>query len=358
MENQITLALGTTTEQMKALYFNSTQLREPVYKLWQLNSKGDRYYYSVDANGEPTFYPSVTTILRNVMPENKFLTEWKLSLGKEEALAYTMERANYGTFVHGQLAELMISRKYNLDGVREALMKFAEREKLPLGFVDAHEDEAKADIKAFAKWMKDYDVRPYAVEVSLYSEAYGYAGMIDCVCSMRAYSYEEMQKAREKAGDDVKKVAEWKSKYSARFDAIVDFKSGKKGFYDEYKIQLELYRLMWNENFPDKQIERIFNIAPKDWTKTAKKVPSYTFEEQTGDEILAKIPALLELYRLTDKAERKVCVVSGMIDLDSDDDNNVAVYTLAELVKNANKTEETQMVDDEDDPFKVLLGGE
>lgn len=357
METPITLALGTTTEQMKALYFNATQLREPVYKLWQLNSKGDRYYYSVDENGEPTFYPSVTTILRNVMPENKFLTEWKLSLGKEEAMAYTMERANYGTFVHGQLANLMISRRYNLDGVRDEMMKFVEREKLPLGFVDAHEDEAKADIKAFAKWMKDYDVRPYAVEVSLYSEAYGYAGMIDCVCSMRAYSAEEIAKAKEKAGDDPKKVEKWAEKYSERIDAIVDFKSGKKGFYDEYKIQLELYRMMWNENFPDKQIDRIFNIAPKDWTKTAKKVPSYSFEEQTGDEELAKIPALLELYRLSDRAERKVCVVSGMINLDSDEDDNVKVYTLAELVKNANKVEQAEEISADDDLFKKEFYG-
>lgn len=360
MGNQITLALGTTTEQMKALYFNATQLREPSYRLWQLNTNGNRYYYSVDeTTGEPTFYPSVTTILHNVMPENKFLTEWKLSLGKDEALAYTMERANYGTFVHGQLAQLMISRRYDLDGVRDEMTKFVEREKLPLGFVDAHEDEAKADIKAFAKWMKDYDVRPYAVEVSLFSPAYGYAGMIDCVCNMREFSKEDELKAVEKANGDEKKLAKVAEKFSSRIDAIVDFKSGKKCFYDEYKLQLELYRMMWNENFPDKSIERIFNIAPKDWTKTAKKAPSYTFEEQTGDEELAKIPALLELYRLSDKDERKVCVVSGMIDLDSDKDDNVAVYTLAELVKNANKEKaQDEATDEEEDPFKALLGGE
>lgn len=333
MEKQIELAVGTTAEEMRALYFNATALREPNYKLWQLNTRGKRYYYVLNEEGDPIFYPSVTTILRNVMPENKFLTEWKLTKGKEEAQAYTMERAAYGTFVHGQLAQLMIARKYNLDEVRDALSKYVEREKLPLGFVEAHEDEAKADIKAFAKWMKDYDVRPYAVEVSLYSPTYGYAGMIDLACNMREFSREDEAKALEKAGEDEKKLAKVKEKFSSRIDAIVDFKSGKNGFYEEYRIQLELYRMMWNETFPDAQIFRIFNIAPKDWTRTVNKRPSYTFEEQTEASELKKIPALLELFACSEEEERKVCLVGGMIDLDSDEENNVRVYTLSELVK-------------------------
>ena len=355
MEKEIQLAVGTTAEEMRALYFNASALREPNYKLWQLNTKGKRYYYSIDENGEPTFYPSVTTILRNVMPENKFLTEWKLAKGKEEAEAYTMERAAYGTFVHGQLAQLMISRKYNLDGVREALTKYVEREKLPLGFVDAHEDEAKADIKAFAKWMKDYDVRPYAVEVSLYSPSYGYAGMIDLACNMRMYSIEDEKKAIEKANGDEGKIAKIKEKFSPRLDAIVDFKSGKNGFYEEYKIQLELYRMMWNENFPDAQIHNIFNLAPKDWTRTVNKRPSYSFEEQTNSPELKKIPALLELFSCLEDEERKVCVVSGIIDLDSDEEDNVRVYTLSELVKERGKADDaSDEKTSNEDPFKLF----
>lgn len=334
---ETTLALGTTTEQMKALYFASTQLHEPNYRLWQMNARGERFYY-IDGD-EPILFPSVTSILKKVMPENKFLTEWKLSLGKEESLAYSMERANYGTFVHGQLAQLMISRRYNLDGVRDELTKYVEREKLPFGFIDAHEDEARADIKAFAKWMSDYDVRPYAVEVSLYSPSMGYAGMIDLVCNMREFSKEDELKAIEKCNGDEKKLAKVAEKFSSRIDAIVDFKSGKKGFWDEHKLQLALYRDMWNENFPDKIITRIFNIAPKDWTKTAKKVPSYSFEEQTEDEVLAQLPALLDLYRLMPKEEKKVVVVSGVIDLDREN-NNVSVYSLTDLVKSLRKEEE------------------
>lgn len=357
METQI--AFGTTTEEMRALYFNQATLREPNYKLWQLNSKGKRYYYSLDEEGEPTFYPSVTTILRKVMPENVFLTEWKIGLGKEASEAYTLERAHYGTFVHGQLASLIIARKYDLDSLRGALASYVEREKLPLAFIDAHEEEAKADIIAFAKWMREYDVRPYAVEVSLFSPAFGYAGMIDLVCNMREFPKEEEAKAVEKAMGDEKKLAKAHEKYSSRIDAIVDFKSGKKGFYEEYRLQLELYRIMWNENFPDRQIFRIFNIAPKDWRGTVKKVPSFSFEEQTGAPELEKIPFLLSLYGVCEEEERKVCTMNGLVDLDSEEGVNVKIYTLAELVKEkAPMKEEPKETNEEEDPLKALLGGE
>lgn len=326
------LAIGTTTEEMQALYFNATQLHEPSYKLWQLNAKGKRYYYRYEGN-DPIFYPSVTTILHNVMPENKYLTEWKLNLGKDKATEYTMERASYGSFIHGQLAELMIARTYNLDDVRDRLTRYAEKEKLASGFIDAHEEEAKADIKAFAKWMQDYDVRPYAVEVALYSPSMGVAGMIDCVCNLRTYSRSDERKDIEKASGDEKKLAKIAGKAAERINAIVDFKSGKKGFYDEYAIQLELYRRMWNENFPDTPIERIFNIAPKDWLGTVKKVPSYSFEEQTENPILAKVDLLVSLYKLSEEEEKKVVLINGIIDLDKDDESNVQVFTLAELIK-------------------------
>lgn len=339
---ETTLALGTTTEQMKALYFASAQLREPPYKLWQMNSRGERFYYTQDANGEPTFYPSVTTILHAVMPENKALTDWKLSLGKEEAEAYTQERAAYGTFVHGQLASLMISRKYDLNSLREELRKYVEREKLPEGFIDAHEDEARADIIAFAKWMHDYDVRPYAVEIALYSPSHGYAGMLDCVCNMREFPIDEEEAAIEKANGDEAKLAKIREKFSSRIDAIVDFKSGKKGFHEAHKLQLGYYRTMWNENFPEKPIMRIFNIAPKDWTKTAKKQPSYSFDEQTNEECLAQLPTLLELYNLRKSAEKKVVVMEGVIDLDNSVSGNVRVYTLAELVKEKRNPDESE----------------
>lgn len=323
---------GMTLEQMKALYFDADALQEPNYRLWQLNTKGGRYYYTFNPEGEPVFFPSVTTILRRVMPENKFLTDWKLSKGKEEAEAYTMERASYGTFIHGQLASLAAMGEYDLDGVRDALVEFVAREKLPAGFVDAHEDEAKADIVAFARWMWDYDVKPYAIEVALFSPSGGYAGMIDLACNLRIISRTEEAEKRAKAGDDEKKLAKIAEAAAQRIDAIVDFKTGKKGFYDEYAIQLELYRRMWNENFT-RPIERIFNIAPKDWTRTAKKAVSYSFEEQTDNPVLNRVDLYLKLSALMQDEDKTIVQIGGKISLNNPGTECVKLYKLPELVK-------------------------
>lgn len=323
---------GMTIEEMKALYFDHHALHEPRYRLWQFNSAGRRYYYTFEQGGEAIFFPSVTTILRNVMPENRFLTEWKVSLGKEAAEAYTQERADYGSFIHGQLATLAALRSYNLDGVRDALVDYTQRNKIAAGFVDAHEEEAKADIIAFARWMWEYDVQPYAIEVSLFSSV-GYAGMIDLVANLRTIARSDEAAALAKAGADDVKVAKIRAKAAERIDAICDFKTGKKGFYDEHAVQLEMYRRMWNENFPDKPIDRIFNVAPKDWRKTAKKAVSFSFEEQTDNPVLRRVDLFIELFKLMDEDDRTIVQMQGTISLDNPSADTVRLFKLPELVK-------------------------
>lgn len=347
------IADDTTIEEMQAIFFNTEALREPNYRLCQLNTHGNRYYYKMNEEGVE-FYPSVTTILRKVAPENHFLTEWRLSLGKEAADAYTMERARYGTFVHGLLQELIITRKFDLDAVREKLEKYVEREKLPYGFVDAHEEEVKEDMISFATWVIDYDVQPLAVEIALYHPVYKFAGMLDLVCNMRTLPISDEKKEIEKAAGDEKKLAKIAEKYAPRVDAIVDFKTTRKEFVDDHALQLGMYRLSWNETFPDRPIEHLANVAPKNWTGTAKKVPSYRFEWQTENPVLRRIPPILELYKLEEEESRKVTLIGGEIDLNNKPlTNNVAVYTLEELIAERSKDKEAEV---EADPLRGIMG--
>lgn len=308
------IAPGITSEEMRAMFFDAESLVEPPYRVWQLNSKGHRYYYRFNEAGEPEFYPSVTTILSQTMPMSPFLLKWITDKGLEEAERYKGERAAYGTYMHKAFEELIINRSYNLDNLKNDLCAYIEANRLPGDFI-YYADDLKKDILAFAQFVKDYDVRPYAVEIALVHPRLGYAGLIDMPCSMLA-----------KPGSD------------ERINAIVDFKSGKKGFWEENEIQLHLYKNLWNANFENMRIERVFNFAPKDW----RKKPTYTLKEQTDSPNAKKIPALLALSQIEDEKRDDVFTfVTGRVDLDGESDlsDNYTSMTLAEVVKS--RTEES-----------------
>lgn len=299
---------GMTVEEMKSMFFDADALIEPPYKVWQLNSKGHRYYYRYDENGEPEFYPSVTTMLSQTLRQSPFLIEWIAKTGLEEAERYKGERAAYGTFMHAQFEELLIARAYDLDGLKGRLQMYIESERLPSDFI-YYADDLKKDVLAFAQFVLDYDVRPLAVEIALVHPYHKYAGMIDCPCTML-----------EKIGG------------KNRINAIVDFKSGRKGFYEEAEIQLGFYRDLWNVNFEQYPVTRIFNFSPKDW----RKRPSYNLKEQTNSPNIKKIPALLEIAAIEDeKKDNTFTAVNGMVMLDDAPDltNNVISLTLSELIK-------------------------
>lgn len=298
---------GMTVEEMTAMFFDGA-LIEPPYKVFQLNSKGHRYYYRFDDNGTPEFYPSVTTILSQTIPQSPFLIKWIADKGIDEAERYKAERASYGSFMHAQFEQLLINRCYNLDELKPKLKSYIEQQNLPDDFI-YYADDLKKDVLSFAQFIMDYDVRPLAVEIALVHPEKKYAGMIDCPCQMLI-----------NPGAD------------ERINAIIDFKSGRKGFYEEAEVQLHLYREMWNYNFPDMQIERVYNFSPKDW----RKKPTYNLKDQTDSPNAKKIPYLLELAAIEDeKRDNTFTAVSGEIYLDENPDlsENIISLTLAELVK-------------------------
>lgn len=301
--------VGITIAQMSALYFDRDALIEPPYKLFQLNTKGHRFYYTHSEDGEVLMFPSVTTILAETLPASPWLISWIASKGEEAAERYKLERAAYGTFMHSQFEELLINRGYDLDGLRARLAEYIEREQLPSSFIN-YEYELKKDVLAFAQFVIDYDIKPYAVEVALVNKEDGYAGCIDLPCSMLA----------KKGGTE-------------RISAIVDFKSGRKGFFEEHEIQLGMYLKMWNLNFPYKPIDRIFNFSPKDW----RSKPTYNLKDQTNSVNISKIPAILELAKI-EEAKRKntITVIGGRIDLSAGLAGNVCDIPFAELLSGTN----------------------
>ena len=300
------IAPGMTAEEMKAMFF-SDALIEPSYKVWQLNSKGHRYYYRFNDDGTPEFYPSVTTILSQTMPKSEFLIKWIADKGIEEAERYKMERAAYGTFMHAQFEELIINRCYDLDELPNKLLSYIAKNNLAPDFVK-YADELKKDVLAFAQFVIDYDVKPLAVEIALVHPVHHYAGMIDLPCTMND------------------------PKTGERINAIVDFKSGRKGFQEEHEIQLHLYAMMWCANYPDIPISKVFNFSPKDW----RKKPTYNLKDQTNSPNAQKIPYLLQLAAIEEeKRSNTFTSVYGSINLDGSTDltKNVLSMTLSDIVK-------------------------
>ena len=330
------IAPGMTVEQIQAEFFNEDALQEQPEPVYRLDSSGHRYYYTFDEFGEPRFFVSVTTLIKQTLPTSPSLVKWIAEMGYEESQRFAQERAHYGTFMHAQLAELIITRSYNLNLIRERLRMFIESEQLPGDFM-GYADDFKKDILAFAQFMKDTDLKPLAIEIVLTNPEDGYAGAIDLVAELTIEEkgfFGEVYKTGANAGKPKE------TKQQRRIRAIIDFKSGRKGFFPEYEIQLHAYKKMWNMNFEAHPVEKVFNWSPKDWRG---KTPTYHFKDQTDSKNAKKLPYLVELARIEDeKRDNTVVSCSGIIDLDNPNglENNVTELSLAEVVKKR-KQEET-----------------
>lgn len=298
---------GMTVEEINAVFFDTDALREPPYRVYRLDGDGHRYYYRFGEDGEPVFYPSVTTMLKQVMPTSPFLIEWMLANGKEGATEKRDLAAFYGTFMHIQFELLIVNRTYDFDKVPGELLAYMEANNLPDKFYGDSLSKIRKDVLAFAQFVRDYNVKPLAIEIGLVSPTYHFAGCVDMPCVMTD------------------------PKTGKSYTAIVDFKSGRKGFYEEHELQLHLYRMMWDENFPEVRIDRLYNFSPKDW----RTKPTYNLKDQTESVNAAKLPHLLALAAIEDeKRDNTFTVVRGVLDLDKGKiTDNFLTLSLAELIK-------------------------
>jgi len=301
------IAPGMTVEEIRAVYFNADALKEPAYRVFQLNSDGHRYYYRFNEAGEPEFFPSVTTLLKQVMPTPPALLDWMIANGKDGATEKRDLAAAYGTFMHIQFETLVINRRYDFDNVPAVLLDYMGRENLPEKVFAEWLPKIRKDVLAFAQFVRDYNVKPLAIEIGLVHPEYHYAGCIDLPCIMTD------------------------PKTGKQFTAIVDFKSGRKGFYEEHELQLHLYREMWNVNYPETPVARVFNFAPKDW----RTKPTYNLKEQTDSVNARKLPYLLALASIEDeKRDNTLTIVRGVLDLDNGKiADNILTLSLADLIK-------------------------
>lgn len=318
------IATGVTVEKLSSMFFDAKALKRQPEPLYRMDSNNHRYYYRWDKE-KPVFYTSVTTLIKNTLPTSPHLIKWIADMGTEESKEFAQERADYGTFLHIQCGELLINGTYNLNSLSEKLTIFLTKEKLQAK--QGWESDLKKDVLAFAQFMIDYDVKPLAIEICLYHPTGGYAGAIDIVCEM---TIEEKGFFGEVYLSGANKGQPKETKQSKRVRAIVDIKSGRKGFYESSEIQLKAYEAMWNIHFPELPIDKVFNWSPKDFRGS---IPTYNLKDQTDSRSAKKLPYLVELAKIEDeKRNNTVTVISGHIDLLKGLSDNITEKSFEDLV--------------------------
>lgn len=231
---------------------------EQPERVYRLDSKGHRFYYTKDVNGNPTFYISVTSLVNATSPPGYGLIQTWKTYG-HQADRHMRERQHYGTFLHIQLGELMAAGVYDLDALRDRVEMFIHDESAHDADPVQWTEDAANDILAFIAFVQDYEITPIAMEIILTSRQ-GYAGAIDLICEM----------------NDKRYTAKTPPEQRARVHGIVDMKSGRKGFWDAHALQLHGYKQLVEENYPDINVEALLNWAPTNWVKE----PNYKTKPQ------------------------------------------------------------------------------
>lgn len=249
-----------TIEEVRAMYFDADALREPFRKLRRIDGGDLRWYYTIE-NDEIIWFISVTSLIKSTMPTSPYLIKWMVENG-ENAEIIRDEKANYGTAMHIAISNYLLG-KFNLrySSVVEFLMQN--------GVSTHYTKQLQKDVLSFAQFCNDYDVKPLAIEIMLSNIELGLAGACDLVCQMTV---------------NRKRVV-----------AMLDFKSGRKGFWEDHEIQLHAYKRLFESEFRDVIIEKLFNWSPKDWVKE----PTYNLKDQTNSQSGKKLDYLVELFRLS-----------------------------------------------------------
>ena len=265
--------------------FLSKDITRPTTFIRRFQQGNNRFYYTVDPAGKVKLYSSGTTLIKDGYAEDKIALEtWRNKLraeGKDpgKELEYAASR---GTLMHFLLGYYIQGKPINLSDLDILINEEApELTMLPyFGEIMAKDIEwLQKAILAFGQFVEDYNVKPVALELIMKSEKYQVASPIDMICKMTIKEegyFGEVYKTGEKKGQP--KL----SKQEREVYTIVDFKSTQSGFYDSHYLQLQLYKRIVAENYPDLKIEGLFNWSPKEWITS----PSYNLKDQSGTDSL------------------------------------------------------------------------
>ena len=274
----------------------------PVAPIRRFSQGSNRFYYKVAEDGEITLYSSGTTLIKDGYSESEeFLEEWRNKLkaaGKDPRYELNF-LAMRGTLLHILASDYIQEKEIKLKDLHTHFVENHPETTTEYLYSEVISKDSlwlQKGIMSFAQFVKDFNVKPLAIELMLSSEKYKVASPVDMICTM---DYEEkgffgeVYKADSKA-TGAKKGDPKESKRIRHVTAIVDFKSSQ-AFYDKHFLQLQLYKRMVEENYPEIEVTAIYNWSPKEWTGTT---PSYNLKEQTSGKLEELCETVFEQGRI------------------------------------------------------------
>jgi hypothetical protein len=237
-------------EKVIAEYCNEDYIRVSPDRLYRYNAKNGRYYFTRSENNDIQFYQSVTTIIDLFLRKEESLTQWKIST--EDYKKIMEEKAAYGTILHILFKDLLLGNDIPLSDnfLTQTILLYTHKNQIKID-ATGWNDMLRQDLLGIVQWLQDYEIVPLAIEIAL-THSEGFAGSVDLV-------------AKSKVGT-----------------IIVDLKSNRNAFYTSNIVQLEAYRELWNENYPDVKIDGVYNLGMKDYRlPIGKSVTPYRFENQS-----------------------------------------------------------------------------
>lgn len=348
----------------------------------RITVNGDRYYYEVK-DGRVLIHSSATTLISDgYVDRSNALTDWVTEqrlLGKDPSFELkkaadlgTMMHYLYGLYLKGQpihlrpsyIRDLIRTSDLRIDGYMMDLLLSDEKTVNIL----------IEDMLCLAKFVKDYNVKPLAIEKVLRIEnllkkvspelyesikesleeddadvELGIASPLDFLCEMEFVErvrgfHGEVYKTKSgdhNEGDPKETVKE----VARKVIAIVDFKSGgfkrSGSFYPEHAFQLELYRMMVEENFKEvfskEELDgiKLYNFMPKSISKTS----AYYLKDQTNNPEVRRKAKVVFAQGIINHAKksRKVRYFTGVLDSKAEGINLDDFVREADLVKELEK---------------------
>ncbi len=308
--------MSITFENINTEWFNQEALRLPSYKVGRVNFGKGRSYIRLNQDGELVenpmrLYTSLTTAISTCAPMEDGLLDWFIKHGKQEANRLTTISQHYGTLMHLEIGKFLINGNYNLDEVETVVEDYLSENSFYEKECREWASKLRYDLVAFAQFYYDYNIKPLGIEYVLLSDK-GFGTLIDLVCKMTVkvdgLDYDNPYKSGPRKGQPRE------SKVDKEILAIVNFKSGRKGFYKNNGIQAIAEKMLWEENFSDMKLEGAYNWAPKDW----RTDPGYNLKDWTDAVTEEEVNAVLKLaeLRYASKAENKTYIsISGQLSI-------------------------------------------